>query len=149
MMLVPTLRQTYAGLALQGLISRHPGVQWRGDGVTEAELATRALKCADTLVDMESRSAPAPLPRGELKSYLAHEPSTTLHNPDNVTWIQLQACDGWRLLNKDEIKDRRNPGPIFTWLNTKGQWCEDQMCGSDSTLTYRTKLCRADLANLS
>lgn len=144
-----TLRQTYAGLVLQGLISRL-GTPWRADGITEAELATRALKCADVLVDMERRSASLPTVVAVVdESYLAHSPSTTLHNPDNITLGQLQAYDGWRLLFKDEIKPRDGVRPVYPWSRVRQVWSETKMCGSQNTLTYRTKLCRADLANLS
>jgi hypothetical protein len=70
------------------------------------------------------------------------------HNPDNLTPEQYGAVEGYRLLDRDEIRDRVKPhGEIEQWLG-KRSWGGELCYGIDIYKTYRTKLSRKELAKL-
>lgn len=76
------------------------------------------------------------------------EPEHKPHNPDSLTPEQVGVADGWRLLDEDEIL------PPSVWLAQIHAWnCENDnkwnatgWVGSNTVITYRTKLSRAELA---
>lgn len=68
------------------------------------------------------------------------------HNPNNLTPEQIGTADGWRLLAKDEVFGNSIP-PIHSYGCLSRKWFDDgrehgEMWG---TITYRTKLTRAEL----
>lgn len=68
-----------------------------------------------------------------------------LHNYDNLSEEQVGA--GYRLLFKDEIKDRMESDKIEMW-DSNLLCFEAGFCGADKFGTYRTKLSREEVAKL-
>lgn len=67
-------------------------------------------------------------------------------NPDGLTPEQYGASDGYRLLDKDEIKKRSSLyKEIEVW---DGKYWVKGCHGNDIFATYRTKLSREELAKL-
>lgn len=95
-----------------------------------------------------------PVPTASVRDYIV----ASGHNPRFLTMSQVG--DGWRLMDRDEIEDRRKalPYPMASieswvpgnhivpayWISTY-EWPAHQS-GADVKLTYRTKLSRASLA---
>ena len=71
------------------------------------------------------------------------------HNPAKLTVAQVG--NGWRLLDREEIKSRRPTLSIQRWIRGErltGRWTTLGTCiGNDPNLTYRTQLTRDELAN--
>lgn len=71
------------------------------------------------------------------------------HNPAKLTEDQVGIKEGWRLLERDEIKERvmdLGKGKLQVWIRGNQAWREGWYQGSDESCIYRTKLSRADLA---
>lgn len=78
----------------------------------------------------------------KLLSKLAPEP----HNPRNAPDSVIGLSEGWRLLDKDEIKNRaKHHASIQSW---SGHRWEGECFGNEPFSTYRTKLTREELAQL-
>lgn len=76
------------------------------------------------------------------------------HNPHELTPQEYEADKGYRLLDEDEIKDRKPNRFIEAWteFNFGYRWGWETLYsyrGDKNTLTYRTKLSREELAKLS
>lgn len=72
------------------------------------------------------------------------EPSRKAHNPDGLSFKQVEAKDGWRLLNEDEIIFSDNTlEEIESWDITG--WDNGSFFGANQSMTYRTKLTREEL----
>lgn len=70
------------------------------------------------------------------------------HNPDALTDEQVGVAAGWRLLERDEIRERPDSHSLQAWSGTA--WTESmRMAGSSLGITYRTALSRAALAKLT
>lgn len=80
--------------------------------------------------------------------YRVVEPIVALgHNPHNLTNEQVETHLGWRLLDTDEIKVRKQSyEEIEAWNNNKKRWNTDEYEGNCEENTYRTKLSREQLA---
>jgi len=80
----------------------------------------------------------------------APSPVVEPHNPDNLTGEQVGVGQGWRLLDKDEIKDedgaREITHEIELWDEVN--WNSTGWVGALRNRTYRTKLSREALASL-
>jgi hypothetical protein len=73
-------------------------------------------------------------------------PTATGHNPDNLTEEQVGVKDGWRLLDLDEIKSRKQR-VAEAWNPALLMWYPEYN-GSSRNITYRTKFSRSELAAL-
>lgn len=71
----------------------------------------------------------------------------TSHNPDNLPDEVIGVADGWRLLNKDEIQNKRTLEHISIWSRNNQDW-EKHCAGSARNFTYRTRLSPQVLASL-
>jgi len=70
-----------------------------------------------------------------------------VHNPDNLTPKQVGVSDGYRLLDEDEIKERKlEYKEIEAWVCSC--WSKEEFVGESNVMTYRTKLSREQLARL-
>lgn len=73
------------------------------------------------------------------------------HNPERVPLSKVGTKEGWRLLDRDEIKSRKELSPhISLWggPNLRHAWMAGPSRGQDTDWTYRTRLSRAELAKL-
>ncbi len=68
------------------------------------------------------------------------------HNPDNLTDEKIEAAEGWRLIDEDEVTFEGFAGnnAIESWFSDERRWMRN-MNGDSITLTYRTKLSRSEL----
>jgi len=81
------------------------------------------------------------------ETFTVTSPVANGHNPDNLTEEQVLVELGWRLLDKDEIKDREHSyRQIEMWMD--GDWDDDESSGNCDLYTYRTRLSREELAAL-
>jgi len=85
----------------------------------------------------------------DVKSGKVGEAFHVPYNPRELTPEQYGASEGYRLLDKDEIKYRVNPyKEIEAWDKNDNRW-DVEFSGSSKANTYRTKLSREELAKLS
>lgn len=71
------------------------------------------------------------------------------HNPHNLTNEQVETHLGWRLLDTDEIKARKQTyKEIEVWYYNGMQWNTDKCQGNCRLNAYRTRLTREQLAAL-
>lgn len=70
--------------------------------------------------------------------------SNNLHNPDFLTPEQVEVNEGWRLLDKNEI---RESAPFLKEIQmwADGYWDSTDWMGDQKDFTYRTKLTPAEL----
>lgn len=57
------------------------------------------------------------------------------HNPRQLT--NRQVGKGWRLLTKEEVKERQPSNEIQGWVS--GRWATGLWCGECPDLPYRTR----------
>ena len=85
----------------------------------------------------------------ECKEDVKGEASPIPYNPRKLTPEQYGASEGYRLLDKDEIKYRVKPyKEIEAWDKNDNRW-DVEFSGASKANTYRTKLSREELAKLS
>lgn len=70
------------------------------------------------------------------------------HNPAGLTPEQVGVAEGWRLLDRDEIVPRESTTKIEGWDFNYFFWDRPSWSGSCPRFTYRTRLTRAELAQL-
>lgn len=81
--------------------------------------------------------------KGDVENQMKHK----VHNPDNLTPKQVGVSDGYRLLDEDEIKERKlEYKEIEAWVCSC--WSKEEFVGESNVMTYRTKLSREQLARL-
>lgn len=106
--------------------------------VREKEQITHLQSTAAALIDYAN----------SLSVKVQIEPSRKVHNPDGLSFKQVEAKDGWRLLFTDEIMDQKGEFiEIEAWksLRFPNNWDNSGWSGSSVNTTYRTKLTREEL----
>lgn len=79
--------------------------------------------------------------------------SENAHNPDNLTPLQVETHLGWRLLDRDEIRQPADYSEcVYMWFPARpedgllAKWSEGTWLGHTGCATYRTRLTREELA---
>lgn len=77
------------------------------------------------------------------------KPKPKPHNPDGLT--PAQVGKGWRLLDRNEVKNRDvESREIEAFVGfPKRYWNSNGWIGHEPSITYRTRLTRAELRRLS
>jgi len=74
---------------------------------------------------------------------------TEWHNPENLPLDKVEVQEGWRLLDKDEIIDRQKGLPVIQFWSNHAKWWISGAIGNDQVYTYRTRLSREQLRQLT